>query len=50
MDEDEEYEPLNITLSKDNFLELLSTWETVSSCDPAEITIEQETDGSYTVK
>ena len=50
MDEDEDYEPLHITLSKENFLDLLIAWETVSSCDPAEITIEQEANGSYTVK
>jgi|GEM_PF-4008403 len=50
LDENDEFEPLQVTISRDNFLNLLSTWETATSTEPSEVTIEQETDGSYTVK
>lgn len=49
LDEDDEFEPLQVTLSQKNFLQLLQSWEEITQTEPEEIIIE-ENDTIFSVK
>ncbi|NBV40362.1 hypothetical protein EBR77_00795 [bacterium] len=42
LDEDDEFEPLTVTLSQKNFLDILQSWEDITQAEPEEIIIEEE--------
>lgn len=42
LDEDDEFEPLQLTLDQTNFVDLLKSWEAITQTEPEEICIQED--------